>query len=194
MPPEFPESRLLDQLVNAARPVALLLALLGVREAAPSAAGRWAIVYLAAYLAFAVVLVLAERATRFPRIPFLPEIDAVALAIFLPLTPSLTAFWFFYLFTAFELAARSRSRCGTGSSRIALRPGHLLASDGAWLSAGAAVAVFVRATWLEPPGSTDLLRWFSLGAGTYLSGLAMAWLGRRERALVHEDRFIESLV
>jgi signal transduction histidine kinase len=194
MGPESLENRPRDQLVNAARPVALLLAVLALKEAAPSAAGRWAFFYLIAYLAIAVILVIGERVPRLPRIQFPPEIDAIALAIFLPLTPSLAAFWFVFLFAAFELSTRSGTRRGGRRQKIELSPGHLLASDGAWLSLGAAVAIFVREAWLAAPGSAGVLRWLGLAAGTYFSGLAMAWLGQRERTLVHEDRFIELLI
>lgn len=180
--------------MNAARPVALLMALLALREGAPSAAGRWAFIYIAAYLAVAVIVAIAERIPGLPYFPFPPEIDVFVLAIFLALTPSLEAFWFFFLFTAFALAARGSGFRGDKRQRSEPRPGFLLANDGAWLSAGAAVAIFVRAAWLAPTGSEDYLRWAALAAGTYFSGLAMAWLGMRERGQVHEDRFIESLV
>jgi signal transduction histidine kinase len=194
MPSASSDKLWLEQLVNGARPVALLLALLSLREATPSAAGRWAVVYLAAYMAAATIVAIAERISRLRRIPFPPEIDVFAMAIFLSLTPSLEAFWFFFLFTAFGLAAHIRKLRTDGRPEIELRPGHLLMNDGAWLSAGAAVAIFVREAWLAPAGSADFWRWFGLAAGTYLSGLAMAWLGMRERGRVHEDRFIESLI
>ncbi|HEV2489286.1 MAG TPA: sensor histidine kinase [Candidatus Acidoferrales bacterium] len=185
---------MLDQFVNATRPIALLLAMLALAQAAPGAAGRWAFYYLSAYLAVAVILVIAERVPGLRHIPFPTEIDAVALAIFLPLTPSLTAFWIFFLFTAFGLTACSRMRLGARRSEIELRPGHLMTSDGAWLSLAAAVAVFAREAWIAPPGSKGVLPWLGLAAGIYLSGLAMAWLGQREIVLIHEDRFVEQLI
>ena len=194
MLPVSPDKRWLDQLVNMARPVALLLALLSLRGVAATSAGRWAIVYLTAYMVIAAAVVAAERVPRLPRIPFPQEIDAVALATFLAITPSLEAFWFFFLFAAFALAAHIRKVRSAGRPVLEPRPGHLLTNDGAWLSAGSAVAIFVKEWWLGAAASPHLLRWIGLAAGTYIAGLAMAWLGMRERGLVHEDRFVESLI
>ncbi|HKW87911.1 MAG TPA: sensor histidine kinase [Candidatus Acidoferrales bacterium] len=194
MPSVSSDKRWLEQLVNVARPVALLLALLALREGAPSAMSRWALIYLVAYMGAAVIVAASERIPRMQRIPLPPEIDAVVLAVFLPLTPSLEAFWFFYLFTGFALAAQIRKSGIAGRQDIETRPRRLFTNDGAWLSAGATAAVLVRQVWLAPAGSPLVLRWFGLAVGTYFSGLAMAWLGMRERGRVHEDRFIESLV
>src|SRR5690348_181916 len=194
MPSVSSDKRWLEQLVNVARPVALLLALLAWREAAASKMGRWAFIYLAVYMAVGVIVAVFGRVPRLPRIPFPPEIDVVVLAVFLPLTPSLEAFWFFYLFTVFALAAQIRKPRFARLKEMELPPSRLLTNDGAWLSAGAAVAIFVREAWLAPTGSPVALRWFGLAVGTYFSGLAVAWLGMRERGRVHEDRFIESLV
>ncbi|MGH9711626.1 MAG: hypothetical protein ACRD37_13885, partial [Candidatus Acidiferrales bacterium] len=190
MSTETSEKRQLGKLVNVARLVALLLALLALKETPNDGATSIATIFLAAYFLVSIVVVAVERAARFRRIPFPPEIDAVALAVFIGLTPSLGPFWLFYLFAVFALAALGR----TGNSKPfhQLLPGSLFAMDAAWLSAGAAVAVAIRAAWFPSAGEQGILRSIGIVAGTYCGGLCVAWLGMRERTLLSEDRFIES--
>jgi hypothetical protein len=86
MPTEASEKRQIEKLVNIARPVALLLALLALKETSESAAVHVATFFLAGYFFVAVLVVAAERFARFERIYFPPEIDAIALAVFVALT------------------------------------------------------------------------------------------------------------
>lgn len=192
MSTEASGKRQLEKLVNVARPVALILALLALKETPESAAARVATIFLAAYFFVAIVVVAAERVARFERIYFPPEIDAIALAIFVALTPSLAPFWFFYLFAVFAMAALGRT--GSNKSSHRLVPGNLFATDAAFLSAAAAVAVAVRAAWFSPAAEHGILRSIGIVAGTYFGGLCVAWLGMRERTQMGEERFIESLL
>jgi signal transduction histidine kinase len=192
MSAESPETRLLSQLVNAVRPVALLLALLALRETVPGSAAQWSAIYLGAYLIFAVAVFLAGRVLRIRELPFLPQIDAIAMFVFLLLLPSVAAFWFFYLFAAFALGAQPPSRAAQPPGEG--KPGHLLTTAAAWLCAASAVAVLASAAWPPSSASPGILRWAGLGVGTYLSGIGAAWLGMRERTRIHEDSFVASLV
>ena len=192
MSTEASGKRQLEKLVNVARPVALVLALLALKETPESAAARVATIFLAGYFLVAIVVVAAERFARFERIYFPPEIDAIALAIFVALTPSLAPFWLFYLFAVFAMA--TLGRMGTNKSSHRLVPGNLFATDAAFLSVAAAVAVAVRAVWFSPAAERGILRSIGIVAGTYFGGLCVAWLGMRVRTQLDEERFIESLL
>jgi signal transduction histidine kinase len=187
-----------DLLVSVARPLVLLLALFTLNEMARGAsqAGQSAILFLYGYLAVSVAVLLFEFLPGVPRFTFPAEIDLVALAVFIALTPSLASFWFFYLFAVFAIATRARQN---GISAYRLRLGNLLASDAGMVSGGAAIACVLRTVWLAPTLSTSVasaagMRWIGIAAGTYLAGLCVAWLGMRERAVASEDRFIERLL
>lgn len=184
--------RQLEKLVNVARPVALVLAFLALRETPEGAAVRAATIFLAAYLFMAILVVAVERVARFERIYFPPEIDGIALAIFVALTPSLAPFWLFYLFAVFAMATLGRT--GNGKSSHRLVPNNLFATDAAFLSAGAAVAVAIRVAWFSADGQYVAIWAIGLAVTTYLAGLCVAWLGMRERTQLGEERFIESLL
>ena len=184
--------RQLEELVNVARPVALILALLALKETPESSAARAATIFLAGYFFVAILVLAAERVAGIERIYFPPEIDAIALAIFVALTPSLAPFWLLYLFAVFAMSTLGRT--GKGESFHRMVPSNLFATDAAFLSAGAAVAVAVRAVWFSPAIEDGILRSIGVVAGTYCGGLCVAWLGMRERTQLGEDRFIESLL
>ncbi|MFZ0922189.1 MAG: histidine kinase, partial [Candidatus Acidiferrales bacterium] len=184
------ENRHLERLVSVMRPVALLLALFALMEMAPWPAGRDAILFLGGYLVFAVAVLLIEQFAHLAKFALPPEIDVIGLAVFIALTPSLSSFWFFYLFGVFAMATRGRKN---GPSSYRSRPGSLFMSDAALVSCGAAIASVVRAVWLAPTGA-GVLQWIGLAAATYLAGLCVAWLGIRERTIVVEDGFIELLL
>lgn len=183
------EDRQLGQLISVARPAALLLALLALEEIAPGA-GRAAAVFLSAYLIVALVVLGIKNLPRFQRARIPVELDAIVLAVFIALTPSLASFWLFYLFVVFALAARGRLTAKI--SPFQSRPNNLYSSDAALLSAGAAIAVSVRAVGFHE--STGIIRCLGLGLGTYFAGLCVAWFGIRERTLISEHRLIESLL
>lgn len=195
---EKSENRHIEALVNTTRPVALLLALFTLEEIAPGSTGRDAALFLWGYLIFSLVILFVfslmasrfERLMPFSKLAFPPEIDLIGLAVFVALTPSLAAFWFFYLFAVFAMAARVRQ------DRISLyrsRPNNLFASDAGLVSAGGAVASAIRAVWLAP-ATSDTVRWVGVAAATYIAGLCAAWLGMRERTAVAENDFVEHVL
>ena len=196
-PPQS-DNRHTERLVSVVRPVALLLALFALTEMSPWLAGqpqpsgRDAALFLCGYLILALAVLSVEIFVRAPRFVFPPEIDVLALAVFIALTPSLASFWFFYLFGVFAIATRVR-RSGPSSHRG--RPGSLFLSDAALVSGGAAIASVIRAVWLEPTGSSSgTLPWMGIALATYLAGLCAAWFGIHERTAVAEERFIEMLL
>lgn len=192
MSAEAAARRQVENLVNVARPVALLLTLLALKESAGDGATRSATIFLSGYLAIAIALVAVERMIHFERIRLPPEIDALVLVVFVALTPSLASFWFFYLFAISAIAVLGRM--GRGNLSRQSLPGSLFTSDAGLLSAGAAIAVAIRVGWFSWAGQQGFLHWIGFAVGTYLAGLCVAWLGMRERAQIGEDRFIESLL
>ncbi|MGB6820453.1 MAG: hypothetical protein WBE21_00105 [Candidatus Acidiferrales bacterium] len=64
MSTEASANRQLEKLVNVARPVALVLALLALKETPESAAARIATIFLAGYFFVAIVVVATERVAR----------------------------------------------------------------------------------------------------------------------------------
>ena len=204
--------RQLEKLVNVARPVALILALLALKESAPGGATGIAAIFLGGYLGVALVLVAGERWFHFERFFFPPQIDALVLVGFVVLTPSLAAFWLFYFFAVFAMAALGRTGeprllsawrrifSDSARSRSSNDPrhrslsSHLFATDAGLVSAGATVAVAIRAGWFSWVGQQGIFHWLGFAVGTYLAGLCVAWLGTRERTQLGEDRFIESLL
>lgn len=197
-PLETLENQHIEALVNATRPLALLLALFTLKEVASASAGRDATFFLYGYLVLSLVILFGFLLTRSlpkalipsSRLDFPPEIDLVGLAVFVALTPSLPSFWFFYLFAVFAVATRARQR---GISLYRSRPANLFASDAGLVSAGGAIATMIRAVWLAPT-AFGTAKWVSVAAATYVAGLCVAWLGMRERTAVAEDDFIERLL
>ena len=193
------ENEHIDRLVVVTRPLAVLLALLTLNEMTGTAAQarQNAILFLYGYLAVSVVVLLVDLLPLGAKFTFPTEIDLLALAVFIALTPSLASFWFFYLFAVFAIAARTRQNA-IPAHRLRLES--LLASDAGMVSAGAAIACVLRTVWLAPTlsasgeASAAGIRWIGIAVGTYLAGLCVAWLGMRERAVASEDHFIERLL
>ncbi|HEV2304175.1 MAG TPA: sensor histidine kinase [Candidatus Acidoferrales bacterium] len=202
------QKRQVEERLDAMRPVALLLALLAVQEvtlmggaAGPAGsaarADAYTVVFLLGYLAVALVVLAMEQFRWFNKFRFPPELDAIGLAIFIALTPSLGPFWIFYLFAVFALAAGGRRN---SLSVYQSRAGNLLTNDAGLLSAGAALATVVRAAWLVPDSTQPALTgrgvaaWALVAAATYMGGLSAAWLGTREHTLEGKERFVEMLL
>lgn len=206
------KSRQIERVVNSARPVALAISILTLQEmvrivgnttslllAQVEYASHYATLFLLGYLALAVAVLLIDLFWRNRRFNFPREVDLVALAVFVALTPSLAAFWFFYLFSVFALAARARPSA-TAPYRIG--PRNLFTSDGGLVSAGAAIACVVRTVWLAPTAPVEVpaahpagnLRWVGIAVGTYLAGLCAAWLGTRERSAASEEELLAKIL
>jgi signal transduction histidine kinase len=126
-------------------------------------------------LAVALGLVLGERifSEWHFRIPL--TADSIALAVFLFLTPSVSAFWFLLLFSVFALSSR-------GNTRTTLI-----------LVGVATVGIIARVanSAAEPFGWHNMLHWLMIGTGTLISGLGMGYLGAREREHLTRQQFLE---
>jgi len=198
-------------MIDAARPAALALALLALREslparlavaastepfASPSAqATAYTTIFLSGYLTVSLAVLALSQFRWFDKFHYPPELDAIGLAVFIALTPSLGPFWIFYLFAVFALAATGKR---AGVSLYESRMANLFANDAGLVSAGTGIAVVVRSAWMAPSG-TQVLRgsaaaWLLVAAVTFLGGLCAAWLGLRERTLEGKERFVEMLL
>lgn len=165
----------LERQVTLARAVIAGLSLVALLETSQGPVRRASVVFLAAYLAIAVCAALAERfLSRLPiRIPLL--FDFVVLAVFVYLTPSVSAFWFLFLFAVFALATRGNERA-------------MLA-----LVAVATVGIIVRVAAEESFRLQGWWHWIAIGLGTLVSGLGMGFLGAREREHFARQQFLEKI-
>jgi signal transduction histidine kinase len=165
----------LDRQISLGRATLVSLALIVLLETSTPAARRASAIFLAAYLVLALADAVADRfaSERKWRIPL--AADFAALAAFLYLTPSLSAFWFLFLFAVFALATRGHTR-----------------SVGV-LVVAAAVAVIVRVGWSTPIQWQNAPHWLLIGLGIVVSGMGMGFLGAREREHLDRQEFLQRI-
>src|SRR5579862_108206 len=177
MPLDSAERLYIERQVTLARAILVALALVALLETAPAPVKRSAVIFLSFYLAASLGMALTEQffSDWHLRIPLVA--DALALGVFLFLTPSVSAFWFLLLFSVFALSS-------LGNSRTMLI-----------LVAAATVGVIVRVanSAPEPLEWHSLLHWLMLGTGTLISGLGMGYLGAREREHLGRQQFLEKV-
>lgn len=177
MPLDSAERLYIERQVTLARAILVALALVALLETAPAPVKRSAVIFLSFYLAASLGIALAEQffSDWHLRIPLMA--DAVALGVFLFLTPSVSAFWFLLLFSVFALSS-------LGNSRTMLV-----------LVAAATIGVIIRVanSVPEPLEWHSLLHWLILGLGTLISGLGMGYLGAREREHLARQQFLEKV-
>jgi signal transduction histidine kinase len=177
MPLDRAERLYIERQVTLARAILVALALVALLETGTAPVKRSAVIFLSFYLVVSLGMVLAEQffSEWHLRIPL--TADAVALAVFLFVTPSVSAFWFLLLFSAFALSSR-------GNSQMTFV-----------LVGAATIGVIVRVanSVPEPRDWHSLLHWLMLGAGTLISGLGMGYLGAREREHLARQQFLEKV-
>ncbi len=165
----------LERQITLGRAVLVSLSLIVLLETSGAPARKSSAIFLAVYLAFALVDAVADRFALERRWRFPLAADFVALATFFYLTPSLSAFWFLFLFAVFALATRGRARA-------------VLALVGL-----AAAAVVIRLGWSRPIHWHDAPHWLLIGFGTVVSGLGMGFLGAREREHLNRQEFLQRI-
>jgi hypothetical protein len=116
MPLDSAERLYLDRQVTLARVILVALALADLLEMSGSASGSRtaAVIFLSVYLLVALAIWLYERLSSEMNFSIPLVADFVALAVFLFLTPSISAWWFLFLFVVFALATQSSSRAMFG--------------------------------------------------------------------------------
>ena len=165
----------LERQITLGRAVLVSLSLIVLLETSTAPARKASAIFLSVYLAFALVDAVADRFALERRWRFPLAADFAALAAFFYLTPSLSAFWFLFLFAVFALATRGRARA-------------VLALVGL-----AAAAVVIRLGWSRPIHWHDAPHWLLIGFGTVVSGLGMGFLGAREREHLNRQEFLQRI-
>jgi signal transduction histidine kinase len=177
MPLDIAQRFYIERQVTLARAILVALALVALLETAHEPARRSAVIFLSSYLVIALGTVLAEQffSEWHVRIPL--TADFVALAVFLYLTPSVSAFWFLLLFSVFALSSRGKTRT-------------MLI-----LVSAAAVGIIARVanSVADPFEWHSLIHWLMIGTATLISGLGMGYLGAREREHLARQQFLEKV-
>jgi signal transduction histidine kinase len=175
MPLDTAERLYLDRQVTLARAIFVALALVDLIEMAPVGARTSAAIFLAVYLLLALAVLGYERLATETNVTIPLVADFVALAVFLFLTPSVSAWWFLFLFVVFALATQ-----GNGRAILAL--------------VGVATAgIIFRVGMSELTGWHGAWHWLTIGLGTVISGLGMGFLGAREREHLERQQFLEKV-
>jgi signal transduction histidine kinase len=169
------EQLYLERQVTLGRVVLVSLSLIVLLETSLPPVRRASVIFLSAYLVLALATALVERFWGQAHFPIPLAVDFVALAGFLYLTPSVSAFWFLFLFAVFALATRGKAR--------AVLAMVILATAG----------VIVRVAWAAPLRWQSVSHWLLIGCGTIVSGLSMGFLGAREREHLDRQRFVEKI-
>jgi signal transduction histidine kinase len=165
----------LERQVTLARAVIAALSLVALLETTVAPVRRLSVGLLLGYLLVALVGVFAERFSPDWRVRIPLIVDFSVLAAFLYLTPSVSAFWFLFLFTVFALATRGNTR-----AMFALVG---LATAGIILRVAVEDSFRLKSTW----------HWIAIGLGTIVSGLGMGFLAARERQHLSRQQFLEKI-
>jgi signal transduction histidine kinase len=175
MPLDTAERLYLDRQVTLARAIFVALALVDLIEMAPVGARTAAAIFLVVYLLLALAVLGYERLATETNVTIPLVADFVALAVFLFLTTSVSAWWFLFLFVVFALATQ-----GSGRAILAL--------------VGVATAgIIFRVGMSELTGWHGAWHWVTIGLGTVISGLGMGFLGAREREHLERQQFLEKV-
>ncbi len=165
----------LERQVTVGRAILAALSLMALLETSgPSLRGA-SVIFLGSYLLLALASVVADRfagTVRF-RIPLV--LDFTVLAAFLYLTPSVSSFWFLFLFAVFALANR-------GSEKATLA-----------LVFAATAGIIFRVALADLFRWRSVWHWLAIGLGTIVSGLGMGFLGAREREHLARQQFLERI-
>jgi signal transduction histidine kinase len=172
---DFTARLYLERQVTLARVILAALSLVVLLETSRAGVRTAPVIFLCAYLVLAIGSALGEmlHSEINLRIPWLA--DTLVLAAFLYFTPSVSAFWFLFLFTVFALATRGKTRAmlilvGLATAGVILR-----------------IAVTEAFRW------QSVWHWLAIGLGTVVSGLGMGFLGAREREHLLRQRFLEKI-
>ena len=175
MPLDGTERLYLERQVTLGRVILVALSLVTLLETSGASVHTASVAFLAIYLLVALGAALADRffAEARLRIPII--VDFLALAAFLYLTPSVSAFWFLFLFAVFAQANRGNTRA-------------MLA-----LVFMATAGIIFRVALADPFRWQSVWHWMAVGLGTIVSGLGMGFLGARERDHLKRQQFLDKI-
>jgi len=172
---EGTERLYLERQVTLGRVILVALSLVTLLETSGESVRTASVAFLAVYLLFALGAALAERFSSESRFRIPIVVDFVALAAFLYLTPSVSAFWFLFLFAVFAQANRGNTRA-------------MLA-----LVFTATAGIIFRVALADPFRWQSVWHWLAVGLGTIVSGLGMGFLGARERDHLKRQQLLEKI-
>jgi signal transduction histidine kinase len=177
MPLDSAQRFYIERQVTLARAILVALALVALLETSHEPTRRSGVIFLSFYLVAALGAVLAEQFFNDWRLRIPLTADFVALAVFLFLTPSVSAFWFLLLFSVFALSSRGRTRT-------------MLV-----VVCAAAIGIIARVanSVADPFEWHSLIHWLMIGTATLISGLGMGYLGAREREHLARQQFLEKV-
>ncbi len=169
------ESRHLKRQVAYARPIFLVLAIVGVLEAGPFPGAHIAILFLGLYLGIAMLFVVAQSLPRWQAFGLPLVFDLAALVAFYLLSPPVIALIFVYLFVCFASAIRWDMR------RTVVLAGIFS------LAVLAPVVLRGHFRW------TSLVTWPALVLGTFGSGVGLGFLADRQKRHAQENEYLARL-
>jgi signal transduction histidine kinase len=175
MPLDTAEGLYLDRQVTLARAIFVALALVDLIEMSVAGSRTAAAIFLAMYLLLALAVLGYERLATETNVTIPLLADFAALAVFLFLTPTISAWWFLFLFVVFALATQ-------GNTRLMLA-----------LVTVATAGIIFRVALMELNGWRGAWHWLTIGLGTVISGLGMGFLGAREREHLERQQFLEKV-
>jgi signal transduction histidine kinase len=175
MPLDVTEHLYLERQVTLARAISVALSLVALLETSREPVRRASVIFLSVYLLAALGGTLVERFSGDARLRIPLRADFLALAVFLYLTPSVSAFWFLFLFAVFALASQ-------GSMRAMLV-----------LVIAAPAGVILRVALGDPFRWQSIWHWLAVGLGTLVSGLCIGFLGARENEHLARRQFLEKI-
>jgi signal transduction histidine kinase len=175
MPLDNAERLYLDRQVTLARAIFVALALVDLIEMSGAGSRTAAAIFLGVYLLLALAVLAYERTSSETNVSIPLVADFVALAVFLFLTPAISAWWFLFLFVVFALATQ-------GNARVILA-----------LVIAATAGMIFRVAMMDLSGWRGAWHWLTIGLGTVISGLGMGFLGAREREHLERQQFLEKV-
>jgi signal transduction histidine kinase len=165
----------LERQVTLGRVIMVALSLVTCLETSGASVHTASVAFLSVYLVVAVGAALADHFLTDARVRIPIVVDFLALAAFLYLTPSVSAFWFLFLFAVFAQANQGNTRA-------------MLA-----LVFTATAGIIFRVALADPFRWQSVWHWTAVGLGTVVSGLGMGFLGARERDHLKRQQFLEKI-
>jgi signal transduction histidine kinase len=175
MSPRRTDWRHFERQHDYARPIIIFLALLALFEQPHSHGAQRSISFLTSYLILSLLIVILDRVFRKRSLHLPLACDFIALCIFMYLSPSTVPAWFPYLFVCYAAGIRWGLRAAIPMAAVlSLSLVYLTAFHG-------------EMRWLR------VISWIGLTAGTFLSGVGLAFLGDRSRRVDIENELFSRI-
>jgi len=175
MSPRRTDWRHFERQHDYARPIIIFLALLALFEQPHSRGAQRSIAFLTSYLILSLLIVILDRVFRKRALHLPLACDFIALCIFMYLSPSTVPAWFPYLFVCYAAGIRWGLRAAIPmAAALSLSLVYLTAFHG-------------EMRWPR------VISWIGLTAGTFLSGVGLAFLGDRSRKLDIENELFSRI-